>query len=1079
MKGRSGALITILGALVLLTMVGGYFLLTDPWGSSAGELERARAGIWDPDDPDNPDHASGDASRDGHSARSGSRDGKGSSRKRSKSGANADGTGEGGAQDAEVVVPVVDPSEIDKPVPGHLLIKVLNKQDDRPLAGTTVYFPIRASKLEAEGGNVKLTDKLEAMVKRTNRHGVAVWNEKELKELLAQQKDAAEKQTSVLITAFGYADIFEPLAIPDLTKGAEAVFKLMPSVRVTGKVREKRGGIVRYAEVEILQTNQQADSANPANRFTIRADGIGEFAVKLAEGYLYTFEVKQSGFAPYTSRVFNFREDRREVSIILERARGISGIVVNTGNQPIEGAEVWARDDGLRVQTDAEGKFTIDMVSDRIYRNDVSLRFSAKGYAPQDKKVLANDHEVRVELETEGTITGVVHNDRGEKIAGAQVRCTYVEGNNRYPYDSKVTNEAGEFSFGGFSTGKVQLTAHLGELYSRIETVATKPQTQAGPVTLTLITGAQVTGRVFAGGTGIEGVKIALDGKPAAATGADGAYTLGGIPDGKHKIKIVNQHPIADEQLRQLPVFTTDGENYYYLPKEREVSLKLADTETLDFEVQPFDATVARKITISVMTRPNAEAQGVQVTIQPTFGAPPKGVEPPKTQVLALDLPGGKASMPLTLLRGVSYEATFIHNRFFEAKLTADALEGVPAGGTVEVVLERAFILKGTVKDSEGNGIENVGLSKDANNPWAMSATTDIYGAFEFGQLKEGEYTITAFKNSYYQEKVQVNIAGSDPAPLDITLVGANEIRIIVTNAGSPQPGAHIDIYRNDAEGDDPDDFKRHFDIGTTDAKGEKYINFHWVRNYQICAQYGNQVAFVNFNNLKAVPEREFTIELEPAFDLTGIVVDAETEQPLGGTIVRAHLAPTGTNGRDGNFFQMQVGSDGRFAFKVPSGDYYFYVPKSSSHKNFTTQGSNVPAGSRDLILAVPVRDDIDGNYAQVLAMSVPTSMVSGEQYQVDVTVRNMGSTTWTSAGNKPWRLGSEAPRDNKTWGMSRVQIDSGIEVRPKDVYTFSFTITAPAAGNHNMQWRMVQDGKEWFGQYSTKVLIAVSAAGG
>jgi hypothetical protein len=247
--------------------------------------------------------------------------------------------------------------------------------------------------------------------------------------------------------------------------------------------------------------------------------------------------------------------------------------------------------------------------------------------------------------------------------------------------------------------------------------------------------------------------------------------------------------------------------------------------------------------------------------------------------------------MTLGLDRQVVNELVAVLDAVLEEE--AEALEGVPAGGTVEVVLERAFILKGTVKDSEGNGLENVGLSKDANNPWAMSATTDIYGAFEFGQLKEGEYTITAFKNSYYQEKVQVNIAGSDPAPLDITLVGANEIRIVVTNSGSPQPGAHIDIYRNDAEGDDPDDFKRHFDIGTTDAKGEKYINFHWVRNYQICAHYGNEVAFVNFNNLKAVPEREFTIELEPAFDLTGMVVDAETEQPLGGTIVRASMLTT------------------------------------------------------------------------------------------------------------------------------------------------------------------------------------------
>src|SRR5690606_26281706 len=119
--------------------------------------------------------------------------------------------------------------------------------------------------------------------------------------------------------------------------------------------------------------------------------------------------------------------------------------------------------------------------------------------------------------------------------------------------------------------------------------VDVKPQSHAGPVALTLITGAQLKGRVFAGGQGLEGVTLALNGKPAGATGLGGEYALGGIPDGKHKVKIVNQHPIADEQLRQLPVFTPDGERYFYLPKEREVTLKLADEVTLDFEVEPFD----------------------------------------------------------------------------------------------------------------------------------------------------------------------------------------------------------------------------------------------------------------------------------------------------------------------------------------------------------------------------------------------------------------------------------------------------------------------------------------------------------
>ncbi len=43
----------------------------------------------------------------------------------------------------------------------------------------------------------------------------------------------------------------------------------------------------------------------------------------------------------------------------------------------------------------------------------------------------------------------------------------------------------------------------------------------------------------------------------------------------------------------------------------------------------------------------------------------------------------------------------------------------------IEVQLERAFMIKGYVKDSEGNGLEGVGLSKDKNNKWNQTATTD------------------------------------------------------------------------------------------------------------------------------------------------------------------------------------------------------------------------------------------------------------------------------------------------------------------------------------------------------------------
>lgn len=1088
MKGRSGTLITVLGALILLGLVAGYFLVIAP----ADETQPVvRPGVADACAGDIFDPA---ASEDSGKSRPGKRDplsaglnpggGRNDPANPGKEGDPAAATDPQSVEKVNETAPVVDPEEVNAPVPGHLLVRVIDKEDERPLTGASVCFPIRGTKLETESGDVKLGSVIAGLARRANRHGCVIWNAKELARLSAEQAEqdaeAGKQPTSLLATCLGYADLFEPLAIPDLKKGAEVTFKLYPAVRVTGKVREKRGGAVQFASVEILQTTGQGDAKKPANKFSIQADALGEFTVKLADSYVYTFHVKMSGYAEYTSREFNFREDAREVSLLLEPARGISGVVVGAGGKPVKDAEVLARDDGDKCYTDAKGKFAFDMVADRIFRNDVNLRVSAEGYAPQNVKVLANDHNVRVELEKEGSLHGVVLSEKNEPIQGAVVECLYYEGEARYPYDAVLSDAKGKFRFGNFAEGKVMITATHGELYSESKITEVQPKKNLGPIKLVLTTGATVSGVVSCNGVGIKGVTIALDGKAAGSTNADGAFTLKGVRPGKHKLKILNQFPIADEHVRQFPVFTTDGKAYYYLPAEQAVELKYADTETVNFEVQSFEAKVDRKITVQVRTRPSEPATGVQVTIKPVFGTPPAGVEAPKTWVTALDLPDGQADMPLNLLNGVSYEATFVHNRFFTARLTADSLAGVQDGGVIELVLERAFIIKGYVKDSQGAGLEGVGLSKDKNNPWDMQATTDIYGYFEFGQLKAGEYTITAFKTSYYQEQRVVKVEASDPEPLQITMVNANEIRIIVANNGTPQPGAHVHIFRNDAEGDNPDDYKRHFDIGTTDAKGEKYINFHWVRNYQIVAYYGNEVAFVNFNNLREMPEREFTIELEQAYDLTGRLVDKDTGRPVGPAIVRAHIASTGVDGRDGNFFQLETDSAGNFAFKVPAGDYWFYVPRTNSHQSFHTEGSTVPAGSTNLVLEVPLREDIEGNYAQVLSISAPATMTAGQDYVVEVTVKNMGSTTWTSAGNKPWRLGSQAPQDNKTWGMSRVPIPQGQEVRPRDTFVFSFTVKAPAnAGQYDMQWRMVQDGKEWFGQFSEKLRITVEAPSG
>ncbi|MHC4840973.1 MAG: carboxypeptidase regulatory-like domain-containing protein, partial [Planctomycetota bacterium] len=909
MAGRNGRLISFLAVILLMAMIGGYILLQDPEESPSIAHKGGGADHnWgSTDDPDRPD---GDSDKSGKSNAGSSLPGKEDDDiKRAGTADDTSDNGEDSGKSGDEYDPSkINPDDIEGAIPGWFVIQVVDREDDRPVNGTAVYFPVRKSKLETELGQVKVDSELAKIQRRTNRYGIAAWPEQELKALIAEIKksDAAQKKApkkkikkpvvNVLITALGYADMFEAVKIPDLSKGALVQFKLIRSVLVTGKVREKRGGIIGNAIVDILQTSQQGNAASgkPLNRFRINTDGLGEFSVKLAENFIYTFEVKHGGYAKYTSRKFNFREDQREISILLEAARGISGVVLSHNGKPIEGAEVKAKDDGDTAITDKNGKFQFDMVKDRIFRNDVNIRVSADGYAPKEQKVLANDHKVKIKLDPEGTLTGKVVDEKGQPIAGAYINCTYLEGRARYPWDDIVSDEKGEFKFGSFGGGHVLLSASFEGLFSQTQSIQVKARKNSGPVTLKLTTAASVTGRVSADGIGIAGVTVVLDGQAITSTDEDGNYSIPGLEAGKHKFKLSNQFPISDPTLRQLPVFTTDGKQFYYLPVERQVALNLGKASVVDFNVTAFDAKVDRKVTLRIVTNPRDPVTGLQFVLKPVYGTPPKGVQPPSTVTSTLDLPEGELKVPLSLIDGISYEATFTHKRYFTATLNASALDKIEDGGELEVVLDRAFIIKGYVKDSEGNGIESAGMSRDKNNPWNMQTATDIYGYFEFGQLKAGKYVISSFKTSYYQEQIEVEITNSDPEALQITLVGANEIRIIVNNSGQPQPGAHIHIYRNVADGENPDDPKQHFDIGTTDAKGEKYINFHWLRNYQVNAYHGDKVAFVNFNNLKEEPEREFSIELEQSYTLSGTLVDKQSQRPLANKVIRGHIADTG-----------------------------------------------------------------------------------------------------------------------------------------------------------------------------------------
>ena len=125
--------------------------------------------------------------------------------------------------------------------------------------------------------------------------------------------------------------------------------------------------------------------------------------------------------------------------------------------------------------------------------------------------------------------------------------------------------------------------------------------------------------------------------------------------------------------------------------------------------------------------------------------------------------------------------------------------------------------------------------------------------------------------------------------------------------------------------------------------------------------------------------------------------------------------------------------------------------------------------------VAVNVGSGTGTNDASYLSQTVPTTVLAGASFGVTITMHNAGDTTWTNETG--YRLGSQNPQDNATWGTNRITLPG--PVAPGQNVTFGFNVTAPAtAGTYNFQWQMVQDGVAYFGQMTPNVAIVVSTGG-
>ncbi len=112
-------------------------------------------------------------------------------------------------------------------------------------------------------------------------------------------------------------------------------------------------------------------------------------------------------------------------------------------------------------------------------------------------------------------------------------------------------------------------------------------------------------------------------------------------------------------------------------------------------------------------------------------------------------------------------------------------------------------------------------------------------------------------------------------------------------------------------------------------------------------------------------------------------------------------------------------------------------------------------------------------NDAAYVSNTIPSSMQTGKSYSVSVTMKNLGSTTWTRAAE--YKLG--AVGDSDPFGTTRVLLDSSDSIGPEQSKRFTWTMTAPSSpGTYTTDWRMMREGVEWFGStHSESVTVTLS----
>jgi protocatechuate 3,4-dioxygenase beta subunit len=559
------------------------------------------------------------------------------------------------------------------------------------------------------------------------------------------------------------------LSSPPVTVTAPAkdvTITIPRGARIEGRIldRATQQPVTDFA-VSLPSRTQRTYDFGPREEKTIHADD-GRYAIDNVPPGAVNLTARAAGYVTGSRGDINAEDGKTVTGIDIQLDRGatISGHVTSHG-AAIAGAEVRQASQrtmqpgpqGGGVTTDADGLYKLDGIAE----GERLIEFHKAGFVTAQKPVEVKggkDVQLDAELDPGHELRGRVVDRSGRGVAGANVMASGV-GERRF--DNMIASDAdGSFVVAGLADGKYQVTARKEGMVSGEASDIELPQTR--PLTLTLDSGATITGRV----TGVtpeeltQVVVTAVGGtsRNQTYTDASGNFSLPGMPDGQVR---VDAFLVTAGRRRMAPAKTIVVEN------------GIAPAVEINFEE---GINVSGRVTKG----------GVPVSYG-SISFSPAGVRPGSDRqfVNAMISPDGTYTAAGLSIGDYTVRVNGPSVSQYQTKYTASV------SGTFDIDIHGATVRGRVVDARSGAPIANARVLLMSRMPANGSAFTDSDGRFAIDVMPDATYELQVNREEYAIATQSVVIANGSTPDVEVRLEQVPPTTIHVTDSTT---GAPVDV---------------------------------------------------------------------------------------------------------------------------------------------------------------------------------------------------------------------------------------------------------------------------------------------